>query len=207
MITVLEHPLLLNDLRILRDKNTSTELFRGAVNRISLHLAIAVTEELPIVEVEINTPMEKTIAHKLEEKIILLPIIRAGMGLLEPFQVIIPQSSTGYIGLKRNEFTFEAEEYYYSMPKIDENTTVIILEVMLATGGSVANTINRLLLEGASKIIVAAIISAPEGIEKLLTEFPNVKIYTATLDRELDRNKYILPGLGDAGDRLNGTYS
>ena len=205
MITVLEHPLIHNDLKILRDKNTATPQFRDAVNRIATHLAIAVTEDILVEEIQVETPLETTTAFQTKDKIVLIPIIRAGMGLLAPFQQVIPESSTGYIGLKRNETTFEAEEYFFSLPKIDDDTTIIILEVMLATGGSISNTINRLLLEGASKIIIAAIISAPEGVEKIMTEFPDVNIYTAALDRELNNLKYILPGLGDAGDRLNGT--
>lgn len=205
MITVLEHPLVHSDLKILRDKHTQTPAFREAVNRIAMHLAVSVTEEIPVVEVNVETPLETTIAYEVTDKIVLIPIIRAGMGLLAPFQQLIPNSYTGYIGLRRNETTFEAEEYFFSLPKIDEDTTVIILEVMLATGGSIVNTINRLILEGASKIIVASIISAPEGVEKIMTEFPEVNIYTAALDRELNNLKYILPGLGDAGDRLNGT--
>ncbi len=205
MITVLEHPLIHNDLKILRDKSTQTPAFREAVNRIALHLAVAVTEDIPVSEVNVDTPLETTIAYEITEKIVLIPIIRAGMGLLAPFQQIIPNSSSGYIGLKRNELTFEAEEYFFSIPKIDDDTTIIILEIMLATGGSIVNTINRLLLEGASKIIIASVIAAPEGVEKIMTEFPEVNIYTAALDRELNNLKYIMPGLGDAGDRLNGT--
>jgi uracil phosphoribosyltransferase len=205
MIKILDHPLVNKDLTILRNRNTNSADFRAAISRICYHLAIEVTKFIDINEIKVETPLEITEGYELNSHVILMPIIRAGLGLLDGFTHIIPEASIGYIGIKRDEDTFQPVEYHFSLPNVKENTIVIILEVMLATGGSIANTITRLQLEGVSDIIVAAIIAAPEGVERLITEYPDLKIITAVLDRELNENKYILPGLGDAGDRINGT--
>lgn len=204
MIKVLEHPLVQNDVRILRDVNTGTEAFRNAAYRIGLHLAIASMESLEVAIEEVETPNELTHGVRINGKVVIVPVLRAGLGLVNAFQAVYPESVLGYIGLRRNEATFAAEEYYYSMPEINQNDKVIILEIMLATGGSTASALSKLQLEGISDMTLVSIISAPEGVEKIRTEFPNVRIYTAALDRGLNDKKYILPGLGDAGDRYSG---
>lgn len=204
MITILENPAVLRDITILRNKNTATEEFRNALNRISTHLAVELSRYIKLVEHPVETPLEVTTGYKFAHNVILVPVLRAGLGLVDSFMRIMPESKIGYIGLRRNEKTFKPEEYYYSIPDIRENDLIIILEVMLATGGSVAETITRLQLDGARNIVVCSIISAPEGIEYLRTEFPNIPLVTAQLDRELNAVKYILPGLGDAGDRYTG---
>lgn len=204
MIQILNHPLVQNDIRILRDENSSTEAFRNATFRIGLHLAIASTDSLSTEIVEVRTPMELTDAVKIKGKVVIIPILRAGLGLVNAFQSVYPDCVIGYIGLRRNEVTFEPEEYYFSMPEISADDKVIILEIMLATGGSTTSALNRLQLEGVSDITIVSIISAPEGIEKIITEFPKARVISATLDRELNEKKYILPGLGDAGDRFSG---
>ncbi len=204
MIKILEHPLVQNDLRILRDSNTNTEQFRNASHRIGLHLAIESTKELLCEEITVQTPLESTNAIKIKGKLIIIPIIRAGIGLLSAFQEIYPNAIFGYVGMRRNEKTFLAEEYYYSIPQIEPDDKIIILEMMIATGISTCTALNKLQLDGISNVTIVSIISAPEGIEKIRTEFPDTKIITAVLDRELNENKYILPGLGDAGDRFSG---
>ena len=204
MIEILSHPLVQKDLTILRDVKSGSEAFRNATFRIGLHLAIASTTSLNIQPVEVRTPMELTTGVEIKGKVVIIPILRAGLGLVNAFQTVYPDCTIGYIGLRRNEKTFEAEEYYYSMPEISQYDKVIILEIMLATGGSTSSALSKLQLEGISDMTLATIISAPEGIERIRTEFPKVKIISAALDRELNEKKYILPGLGDAGDRFSG---
>lgn len=204
MITVLKHPLVLHELTNIRNIETNTELFRNATFRIGLHLAIESLQTLNTEKVNVVTPNEMTDGDKITGKVIIVPVLRAGLGLVNAFQTVYPDCVLGYIGLRRNEETFTAEEYYYSMPVINPEDKIIILEIMLATGGSTCSALSRLQLEGATDMTVVSIISAPEGIEKLRTEFPNVKIITAALDRGLNDKKYIVPGLGDAGDRYSG---
>jgi uracil phosphoribosyltransferase len=204
MIKVLEHPLVAVDITILRDCNTSSENFRAAVNRIGVHLAVECFKELDIDEFEIATPLETTSGYKIASNVLVIPILRAGLGLLDSFLSVYPKCKIGYIAMKRNEKTFKSEEYYYSIPEITTGTKVIILEVMLATGGSIASALSNLQFDkNAADITVISLISAPEGIERIRTEYPSVKIITAVMDRELNDSKYILPGLGDAGDRIN----
>lgn len=206
MIKVLEHPLVSADITILRDCNTLPENFRAAVNRISVHLAFECFKELELVEFEVQTPLESTTGYKVASKVLIIPIMRAGLGLLDSFLSVYPKCKIGYIAMRRNETTFRSEEFYYSIPEITADTKVIILEVMLATGGSIASALSNLQLgSNASNITVVSIISAPEGIERIRAEYPTVKIITAVMDRELNNRKYILPGLGDAGDRINDT--
>lgn len=204
MITVLDNPIVKHNLAILRDKNTSSADFRACAKRISIFLAYEAFLTMPLTKTIIETPMEKHVAEKVKEPIVFVPVLRAGLALLDGFRSVYPDAATGFIGLKRNEKTFEAEQYYFSCPKILPETKFYILEMMIATGGSTCDTVSRFAFEGAENITVCSIISAPEGIERLRTEHPTVKIITASLDRELSQNKYILPGLGDAGDRWSG---
>lgn len=203
MIKILDHPLIKKDLTIIRDKNTKGADFRAALSRIGSMLAFEVTYNIELNSKQINTPMEKTDGYDLKNDIILLPVMRAGLGLMSSFQDIIPEAKIGLIGLKRNEDNFKASEYYYNMPPT-KMPFIIILEIMIATGGSTCDTIARLQLEGYKKINVVSVISAPEGLEKINTDFPEVDIVSAAMDRELNEKKYILPGLGDAGDRFCG---
>jgi uracil phosphoribosyltransferase len=205
MIKVLEHPVAQHYLATLRNKETGISEFRNAVSKISNILAVESFARLQTKAISVETPMEVTSCRVVSDHIVLMPILRAGMGLHQAFIDVFDHAETGFMGLKRNEETIEAEEYHFSLPEVGENTKVFILEVMLATGGSVATTISRLLLEGVQDITVVSIISAPEGIERIMTEFPEVNIFTAALDAGLDKNSYIVPGLGDAGDRLTGT--
>ena len=206
MIKVIDHPLVAADITTLRDCKTQPENFRSAVNRISIHLALECFKDLELDEFEVASPLETTTGYRIATSVLIIPILRAGLGLLDSFLSVYPKCKIGYIAMRRNEQTFKSEEYYYSIPEITAGTKVIILEVMLATGGSVCSALSNLQLDrNASDITVVSLISAPEGIERIRTEYPTVKIITAVMDRELNDRKYILPGLGDAGDRINGT--
>lgn len=204
MIKIVKHPIVEHNLSILRDKNSNNSEFRNSANVISHFLAAKAFEDLDIREKEVETPLEKVNCAEIACDVVLVPVLRAGLALLESFRFLVPQSKISFIGLSRNEADFTTEEYYFSTPKFSSLTRFIILEMMIATGGSVCSAISRLQLEGAENFTVCSIISAPEGIEKIMTELPNVNIITASLDRELNDKKYILPGLGDAGDRWCG---
>lgn len=204
-LRLIEHPLVKRDLAIIRDKNTTTENFREAVKRISNILAAEISVNFRTTEIEIETPLEKTIGHKLLQEVVLVPVLRAGLGMVNGFLELIPDAKVGHIGLQRNEETLEPFEYYYKTPKNISEAFVIILDPMLATGGSASEAIKFLKQRSASKIIFACIVSAPEGVAKLQHDHPDVTIFTAALDRKLNNKGYILPGLGDAGDRTFGT--
>ena len=205
MVTVLDHPIVRCDISILRSKTTSTPDFRAALKRIAFFLAEAATRSLSVSRCDIETPLEYTSGHVHANDVILLPVLRAGLSLLEPFLSLLPEARVGYIGLKRDERTLQAIEYYFNVPALTPGSVVIILDPMLATGGSVSATLERMYLEGVQQCVVASVIAAPEGIENVLVKYPNTPVVTAALDRCLNDRGYILPGLGDAGDRINGT--
>ncbi|MBE2188868.1 MAG: uracil phosphoribosyltransferase [Candidatus Kapabacteria bacterium] len=205
MLNLLNHPIIESELTKLRDKRTSSELFRQSVVSIGSCMAYEVLKNLPTREIQVETPLETTKGIEITSKVVFIPILRAGLGLLPPFMKMYPKAEVGYIGIRRNETTFHGEEYYFNVPEINSETRIFLLEIMLATGGSLISAISRLKLEGAAHINVVALISAPEGIERIATEYPEIAIYTAAIDRGLNEKKYIVPGLGDAGDRLNGT--
>ncbi|HMU44210.1 MAG TPA: uracil phosphoribosyltransferase [Ignavibacteriaceae bacterium] len=204
-LKLIEHPLVRRDLTIIRDKNTSTEIFREAVKRISNILAAEVSADFETIQIEIETPLEKTNGYKLLHDVVLVPVLRAGLGMVNGFLELIPDAKVGHIGLQRNEETLEPVEYYYKTPKNINDSMVILLDPMLATGGSASEAINYLKQRSASTIIFACIVAAPEGVLKLQYDHPDIKIFAAALDRKLNNKGYILPGLGDAGDRTFGT--
>lgn len=204
-ITVLDHPLVKKDLTILRDLNTSTELFRSAVQRISNVLCVKVTSQFQLIEKKIATPLEVTIGYEFSKQVVLIPILRAGLGMVNGFLDLIPNAKVGHIGLQRNEETLEPIEYYFKTPQKLENAEVILLDPMLATGGSAVEAINYVKKKGVKDLNFVCIVAAPVGVEKIQKHHPDVKIYAAALDRQLNDKGYILPGLGDAGDRTFGT--
>jgi len=204
MLTVLNHPLVQHDLTLLRDETTDSPGFRAAANRISRHLAVAATQQLAVVTTTVRTPLEETTGFQTSEPIVLVPVLRAGIAMLAPFSEMIPQAAIGYLGLRRNEETLEPEEYMFSFPKTSEQATVLLLDPMLATGGSMCASIRHILKEGVGKITAVSIIAAPEGIARVHKEFPNIPVVTAAVDRQLNDIGFILPGLGDAGDRFHG---
>ena len=205
-VTVLNNPLVEHKLSIIRNKNTGTKEFREIIGEIATLLCYHALEDAKLKEIEIETPICKTKAKVLDEdNYAFVPILRAGTGMLDGLLKIVPNAKIGHIGLYRNEETLEPVQYYYKMPKDIAKREAIILDPMLATGGSAADTIQMLKKDGVKKIKFLCIISAPEGIEKLKKEHPDVEIYTACIDENLNEKGYIVPGLGDAGDRIFGT--
>jgi len=204
-LTIIDNPLIKRDLTYLRNLETKEYQFRLAVRRIAYILASEISKEFSTTEIEVETPLELTKGYKLTKQIVLVPVLRAGLSLVNSFIEMIPQAKVGHIGLQRDEETLQPVDYYYKAPKDLEISTVIILDPMLATGGSASAAAQFLKNRGAREIIMASLIASPEGVNKMDADHSDVKIYTATLDRELNKNGYILPGLGDAGDRTFGT--
>lgn len=202
---LIEHPIIKRDVTILRDINTDSETFRAALQRVSNILAVELSKEFRLTDTEVETPLEKTQGAKLTHNIILVPVLRAGLGMVNGFLQIIPEAKVGHIGLQRDEETLKPIEYYYKVPKHLETAEVVMLDPMLATGGSASEALKYLKKRGATKLVFACLVAAPEGIAKIKSEHPDVKIFAAALDRELNTKGYILPGLGDAGDRTFGT--
>ncbi|WP_407453661.1 uracil phosphoribosyltransferase [Methanobrevibacter sp.] len=203
---VLNHPLITHKLAILRDANTGTKEFRELVTEISIFLMYEAMRDAKLEETTIETPLEKMDTGKLNvDNYAIVPILRAGMGMVDGILTVIPNAKIGHIGLYRNEETFEPVEYYYKMPKGIENREVIIIDPMLATGGSASAAISKLKDDGVKKIKLLCIVASPQGVKCIEDDHPDVQIFCAAVDRELSENAYILPGLGDAGDRINGT--
>ncbi|PJA98519.1 MAG: uracil phosphoribosyltransferase [Ignavibacteriales bacterium CG_4_9_14_3_um_filter_30_11] len=203
--TDVKHPVLKRDLTILRETTTLPERFRSAVKRISNVLAVEISKEFDLIEKEIDTPLEKTSGFFLDVDVVLVPVLRAGLGMVSGFLSVLPNAKVGHIGLQRDENTLEPIEYYYKTPKDLNKSKIILLDPMLATGGSSLAAISFLKKKGAKDIVFACLVAAPEGVKLLYKEHPEVKIFGAALDRELNDKGYILPGLGDAGDRTFGT--
>lgn len=204
MIKILDNPVVKHFLTILRDKNTSSPDFRNAAKILGNCLAVEACKSLTLENLIVETPIENTNGSRIKEQVILFPILRAGLGLVHSFLEIIPMAIVGYHGLRRNEITQEIIEYYYSVPQMNSNSKIMILDPMIATGNSICASMESLQMSGAEQITICSLISAPQGIEKILTEYPNTEIITCSLDRGLNEKAYIVPGLGDAGDRLNG---
>jgi uracil phosphoribosyltransferase len=202
---LINHPIIKRDVTILRDANTDSETFRAALQRISNILAVEISKEFKLKDIDVTTPLEKTIGSKLASDVILVPVLRAGLGMVNGFLQIIPEAKVGHIGLQRDEETLKPIEYYYKVPQNLDSANVIILDPMLATGGSASEALNYLKKRGAKNLFFASIVSAPEGVKKIENDHPDIKIFSAALDRELNNKGYILPGLGDAGDRTFGT--
>lgn len=203
---VLTHPLIEHKISILRDKNTSTKEFRELISEISIILCYEATKDAILYETEVETPLEKTKCKKLnEDNYAFVPILRAGMSMIDGILKVIPNAKIGHIGLYRNEETLKPNLYYYKMPKDIKNREVLILDPMLATGGSAINTIEKLKTDGVKKIKFLCIMAAPEGLEAIKKKHDDVEIFCACIDRCLNNKGYILPGLGDAGDRVYGT--
>lgn len=203
--TVLDHALINHKLSIMRDKNTNTIVFKENLDEIAMLMAYEVTKDLPLVEYSIETPICKTVGKKLAKQIILVPILRAGIGLVDGFRRIIPSAKVGHIGLQRDEETLQPIEYYAKFPKAIEDAIVIVVDPMLATGGSASATITSLKKRGAKNIHLVCLLAAPEGVAVIEKEHPDVNLTLAALDDKLNSKGYIVPGLGDAGDRLFGT--
>ncbi len=202
---VVTHPLIEQKLRYLRDKNTPSREFKKLLSEISYLMAFEITRDLPIKPVEIETPLTKTIAYEVAEHIALVPILRAGLGMVDGIHDLIPTAKVGHIGLFRDEQTLEPKEYYSKLPVDIADRLVILLDPMLATGNSTVYAIDLLKSKGVKKIKFVSIVAAPQGVENLQKHHPDVQAYSAALDETLNENGYIVPGLGDCGDRLFGT--
>jgi uracil phosphoribosyltransferase len=202
---LVDHPVIKRDLTILRDKNTNQFFFRMALNRISSILATEISKNFSLKEFEIDTPLEKTKGYSLKQEIVLVPVLRAGLSMVNSFLEILPEAKIGHIGIQRDEKTLEPTDYYYKTPPNIKEAIVILVDPMLATGGSGSAALSFLKERGARICLFACLVAVPQGIEKINKDHPEVKIFSAALDRSLNENGYILPGLGDAGDRAFGT--
>ena len=202
---VSNHPLIRDKIRMLANRNTDAKVFRQLVSELTSLLVYEATTDLPTRRISFETPLEKTEGDAIAVRIGLVPILRAGLGMTDSALDILPTAEVWHLGFRRDEETHRPESYYNRLPETCPNEFVIILDPMLATGGSAAAAISTLKHWGAPKIAFVGLIAAPEGVQRLLNVHPDVSIYVAKLDRELDENAYIRPGLGDAGDRMFGT--
>ena len=205
-VTVLEHPLITHKISILRDKNTPTSEFRQLVKEIAIMEGYEALRNVPTKDVEIETPIEKTTVKMVRgSKLCFVPILRAGMGMVDGLTELIPTARVGHIGLYRDEVTHEPHEYYCKLPNDLENLEIYVIDPMLATGGSAIDAIRLLIEHGAKNLHFICIIAAPEGIKAFCEANPDIPLTVGALDRQLNENAYICPGLGDAGDRIFGT--
>ncbi len=205
-VFVFDHPLIKHKIAILRDEKTGMKEFRELIEEITTIMTYESTRDIKLEAVEVQTPLEKTVQYKVpEESVAIVPILRAGLGMVNGVHKVFPTARVGHIGMYRDEETLEPQEYYCKLPEGIENKTVFLVDPMLATGGSACDALDALKKRGCKNIKFMAVIGVPEGIEKVAKAHPDVQIYVSTLDRCLNQNGYILPGLGDAGDRLFGT--
>lgn len=205
-VTIYDHPLIQHKLTIMRDKNTSSKDFRELVSEIAMLMCYEITRDLPTKEVEIETPICKTKSKTLAgKKLAIVPILRAGLGMVDGVTKLIPAARIGHIGLYRDEETLKPIEYYCKLPKDISEREVIVVDPMLATGGSAIDAVSQIKLRHPKDIKFMGLIAAPEGIEAFTKAHPDVDVYCAALDEKLNENGYIIPGLGDAGDRIFGT--
>lgn len=205
-VHVIKHPLVQHKLTLMRQKDTSTNSFRRLLNELSMLMAYEVTRDMATQDIEIETPMEKMTGQVIDgKKLVLASILRAGTGILDGMLTVVPGARVGHIGLYRDPKTLQAVEYYFKMPKDMEERDVIVVDPMLATGNSAAAAVERVKKLNPRSIKFLCLLAAPEGVANLQAAHPDVPIYTAAIDRELNDHGYILPGLGDAGDRIFGT--
>lgn len=204
-LTVVDHPLLKRDLAVLRDRATPHGLFRSTITDAAAILAYEAMRDLEVDEVPVETPLETTTGHRVRDEVIVVPILRAGLGLVDGFIRFLPEARVGHLGMYRDERTHQPVDYYTSVPGGLEAARVFVVDPMLATGGSAAGALSHLKARGARRLTLVCLVAAPEGVQALADAHPDVRIVTAALDRELDAHAYIRPGLGDAGDRIFGT--
>lgn len=205
-VQVSNHPVILDKLSRLRDKTTDTQQFRQLVHQVSTILAVEATARCRLSEKTITTPFEPINGHYLQHQIVLLPILRAGLGMVDGFLHLLPNAKIGYLGVYRDELTLTPVTYYQNFPKHLDDAEIFVLDPMLATGGSANYCLSLIKEHGGQNITLVTIVSAPEGVALINRNHPDVKIVTGSLDRGLNGHGYIVPGLGDAGDRLNGTF-
>jgi uracil phosphoribosyltransferase len=205
-LTLLTHPLIRHKLTLLRDKRTTTKDFKQLASEIAMLMAYEVTQDLPLEPVDVETPLERTTGVQVAgKKLTLVPILRAGLGMVEGIAQLIPSARVGHIGLYRDPDTLQPVDYYFKIPSAEQDRAFFVLDPMLATGGSAVAAVTALKKAGATRIRFLSLVAAPEGVQAMLRAHPDVPVYAAALDRQLNAHGYILPGLGDAGDRLFGT--
>jgi len=205
-VYIMDHPLIQHKIGIMRRKTTSTKEFRDLVSEVAMLICYEATRKLPLTDIEIETPLMTTVAKEIEgKKLCIVPILRAGLHMADGILTLIPNAKVGHIGLYRNETTLEPVEYFCKLPSDAAEREMYVVDPMLATGGSAVAAINLLKKRGIKKITFLCLIAAPEGVARLTTEHPDVDVYIGNLDERLNENGYILPGLGDAGDRIYGT--
>ena len=205
-VTVFSHPLIQHKISILRDKRTGTNEFRALIEEIAMLMGYEALRDLPLKEVEVETPIETCMTPMIAgKKLAIVPILRAGLVMVNGILALVPSAKVGHIGLYRDEVTHEPHEYYCKLPNPIEQRTIVVTDPMLATGGSAVAAVDFIKEHGGRNIKFMAIIAAPEGLERLHKTHPDIQIYVGHLDRQLNENAYICPGLGDAGDRIFGT--
>jgi uracil phosphoribosyltransferase len=205
ILMVVEHPVVARDLTVLRDRDTPSSAFRPALNRIATILAYHALDHLPLREVPVETPITRTIGHAIDTGLIVVPILRAGLGMVDAITQFIPDVKIGHLGIYRDKTTHKPIDYYVNLPNGLHTATVLLVDPMLATGGSACDAIQYLKNAGALNIRFITLIAAPEGVAAVHAAHPDVRIITAALDERLNEHAYIVPGLGDAGDRIFGT--
>jgi uracil phosphoribosyltransferase len=205
MLHIVDHPLIQHKLTLIRNINTGTKEFRETVNEIAGLMAYEISRDVPVKETETETPLTKCITRVLATEIVLIPVLRAGLGMVDGINNLIPTAKIGHMGMYRDHETLEPKSYYAKFPAILESAVVLVLDPMLATGGSASATLATLKKAGARDLKMVCIVGAPEGVERIRKDHPDVDIFLASLDEGLNEKGYIVPGLGDAGDRLFGT--
>ncbi len=205
-LTVLDHPLVQHKLAALRDRATPPQVFKELVEEIAMLMAYEVTGDLPLHDVDVETPLERSTGRRVEErKLVFVPILRAGLGMVGGVVRLAPEARIGHVGLQRSEATLEPERYFFKMPEPEDGQRHVVLDPMLATGGTATAAIDALEEWGAERIRFMCLVASPEGVERVGAAHPEVTIFAASLDRGLSDEGYVVPGLGDAGDRLFGT--
>lgn len=204
-VFVSDHHVIGDSLTHLRNKNTAIQSFRHHSDKICYLLFAEAIRDLELNQIKVETPITSTLSPKLADEVIVVPVLRSGIAMLFGAMQLLPKSKIGFVGMQRDEKTAVASEYYWKLPEIKKNSVIIVTDPMLATGGSLLHLIKSIVEKKPKEIRVVCVVSAPEGIEKIHKEFPNIKIFTASLDSHLNDKKYIVPGLGDYGDRYFGT--
>jgi len=205
-LNVVQHAVLADRLTVLRDRNTAFPDFRHALFECAAILAVEAARELALHDTDVQTPLESTRGPRLSEQVVVVPVLRAGLGMVDGFLRLLPDARVGHLGMARDESAHKPVDYYSRLPPGMSESRVFLLDPMLATGGSAVNSLDHLKRAGARQLELVCLLAAPEGVAAVTAAHPDVRIWTAAIDRELDENAYIRPGLGDAGDRVFGTY-